>query len=121
MSSAKCKDWSQPADLLTFAKFARVLDSTKSRFGILFSREVLRESEVPAPHPESSSSLYRTRFSGHPIDRRQPVRARSRGLALSIGPCLRGCPMTEELNQPLSVVSGNDSPATPLHGGSPTY
>jgi len=35
----ECKDWSEPADFTTFAKFARVLDSTKSRFGILFSRE----------------------------------------------------------------------------------
>jgi hypothetical protein len=35
----ECKDWSVPADFTTFAKFARVLDSTKSRFGILFSRE----------------------------------------------------------------------------------
>ncbi len=33
------KDWSRPADFTAFAKFARVLDSTKSRFGILFSRE----------------------------------------------------------------------------------
>ena len=35
----ECKDWAEPADFSTFAKFARVLDSTKSRFGILFSRE----------------------------------------------------------------------------------
>jgi hypothetical protein len=35
----ECKDWSAPADFSAFAKFARVLDSTKSRFGILFSRE----------------------------------------------------------------------------------
>jgi hypothetical protein len=33
------KDWREPVDFGTFAKFARVLDSTKSRFGILFSRE----------------------------------------------------------------------------------
>jgi hypothetical protein len=35
----ECKDWKGPADFSAFAKFARVLDSTKSRFGILFSRE----------------------------------------------------------------------------------
>jgi restriction endonuclease len=35
----ECKDWSAPADFTALAKFARVLDSTKSRFGILFSRE----------------------------------------------------------------------------------
>jgi hypothetical protein len=34
----ECKDWSQPADFTTMAKFCRVLDSTKARFGILFSR-----------------------------------------------------------------------------------
>jgi len=33
------KDWSVPTDFAALAKFARVLDSTKSRFGILFSRE----------------------------------------------------------------------------------
>lgn len=34
----ECKDWNTPADFSTMAKFCRVLDSTKSRFGILFSR-----------------------------------------------------------------------------------
>lgn len=34
----ECKDWEQPADFTTMAKFCRVLDSTKSRFGILFSK-----------------------------------------------------------------------------------
>ena len=33
----ECKDWSKPADFTTIAKFCRVLDSTKARFGILFS------------------------------------------------------------------------------------
>jgi hypothetical protein len=32
------KDWETPADFTTMAKFCRVLDSTKSRFGILFSK-----------------------------------------------------------------------------------
>jgi hypothetical protein len=35
----ECKDWSGPADFTTFAKLARVLDSVKSRFGILFSKK----------------------------------------------------------------------------------
>jgi hypothetical protein len=35
----ECKDWRKPADFTTLAKFCRVLDSVKSRFGILFSRE----------------------------------------------------------------------------------
>jgi hypothetical protein len=35
----ECKDWKSPADYTTMAKFCRVLDSTKSRFGILFSKK----------------------------------------------------------------------------------
>ncbi len=34
----ECKDWSKPTDFSTIAKFCRVLDSIKSRFGIIFSR-----------------------------------------------------------------------------------
>jgi hypothetical protein len=34
----ECKDWSKPADFTTMAKFCRVLDSTKAKFGVLFSR-----------------------------------------------------------------------------------
>jgi hypothetical protein len=34
----ECKDWQSPADFTVMAKFCRVLDSTKSRFGILFSK-----------------------------------------------------------------------------------
>ena len=34
----ECKDWASAADFTTMAKFCRVLDSIKSRFGILFSR-----------------------------------------------------------------------------------
>jgi hypothetical protein len=33
----ECKDWNRPADFTTMAKFCRVLDSVKSKFGILFS------------------------------------------------------------------------------------
>ena len=34
----ECKDWDKPADFTTMAKFCRVLDSVKAKFGILFSR-----------------------------------------------------------------------------------
>src|ERR1035437_6114236 len=34
----ECKDWGVAAGFTAFAKFCRVLDSTKSRFGILFSK-----------------------------------------------------------------------------------
>ena len=36
---AECKDWTKKANFTTVAKFCRVLDSTKSRFGTLFSSE----------------------------------------------------------------------------------
>jgi len=35
----ECKDWSKPADVTAFAKFSRLLDSAKCRFGMLFSRQ----------------------------------------------------------------------------------
>jgi hypothetical protein len=34
----ECKDWEKPADFTAMAKFCRVLDSTKSRFGVLVSK-----------------------------------------------------------------------------------
>lgn len=34
----ECKDWAAAADFTTMAKFCRVLDSFKAKFGILFSR-----------------------------------------------------------------------------------
>jgi len=34
----ECKDWSTPTDFSALAKFCRVLDSTKTKFGILFSK-----------------------------------------------------------------------------------
>lgn len=35
----ECKDWGKAADFTTIAKFCRVLDSAKCRFGILFSHK----------------------------------------------------------------------------------
>lgn len=34
----ECKDWKEAADFTVFAKFARVLDSMKAQFGIIFSK-----------------------------------------------------------------------------------
>lgn len=34
----ECKDWKSPVDFSTLSKFARILISTKTKFGILFSR-----------------------------------------------------------------------------------
>jgi hypothetical protein len=41
----ECKDWDEPADFTSMAKFCRVLDSTKSRFGILFSKKGISGAE----------------------------------------------------------------------------
>jgi hypothetical protein len=35
----ECKDWGKPADYSVMAKFANVLEDTKSQFGILFSKD----------------------------------------------------------------------------------
>jgi hypothetical protein len=35
----ECMDWQKPANITIIAKFCRILDSMKSRFGILFSTE----------------------------------------------------------------------------------
>ncbi len=35
----ECKDWGSPVGFSSFAKFCRVLDSVKARFGIIFSRQ----------------------------------------------------------------------------------
>lgn len=34
----ECKDWSSPVDFSTVAKFSRILISTKTKFGVLFSK-----------------------------------------------------------------------------------
>lgn len=42
----ECKDWNTPADFTVMAKFCRVLDSTKARFGILFSKSGISGSRT---------------------------------------------------------------------------
>ena len=42
----ECKDWDKPADFTTMAKLCRVLDSTKARFGILFSKNGASEAAL---------------------------------------------------------------------------
>lgn len=41
----ECKDWKKKADFTTIAKFCRILDSVKCRFGILFSRKGVSGAE----------------------------------------------------------------------------
>lgn len=40
----ECKDWNSPVDFSALAKFCRVLDSAKCRFGVIFSGEGLSGS-----------------------------------------------------------------------------
>jgi len=42
----ECKDWDKPADFTTMAKLCRVLDSTKARFGILFSKNGASDAAI---------------------------------------------------------------------------
>lgn len=35
----ECKDWSSPVDFSTISKFSRILISTKTKFGVLFSKK----------------------------------------------------------------------------------
>jgi hypothetical protein len=44
----ECKDWNEPADVTVMAKFCRILDSTKSRFGVLFSKRGISGAGKPA-------------------------------------------------------------------------
>src|SRR5262249_25962648 len=44
----ECKDWRRPVDVTAFAKFCRILDSVKSRFGIIFSRAGITGGEKRA-------------------------------------------------------------------------
>jgi hypothetical protein len=55
------KDWRQPADFAAFAKFARVLDSTKSRFGILFSREGITGERLTRDASREQLKLFQDR------------------------------------------------------------
>ncbi len=52
----ECKDWAGPVDYTAFAKFCRVLDSVKSRFGILFSSKGISSGD------EGSKNAAREQF-----------------------------------------------------------
>lgn len=55
------KDWGRPVDISAFAKFARILDSTKSRFGILFSREGITGEERTRDAAREQLKLFQDR------------------------------------------------------------
>lgn len=57
----ECKDWNKPADFTTMAKFCRVLDSTKSRFGILFSKQGISGAEKTSDAEREQLKVFQDR------------------------------------------------------------
>jgi hypothetical protein len=57
----ECKDWREPASVTAFAKFSRILDSTKCRFGILFSREGLSGTDESKNAKREQQKLFQDR------------------------------------------------------------
>ena len=57
----ECKDWSEPANFAAFAKFAGLLESTKCRFGILFSREGITRHGIARDASQEQRKLFQDR------------------------------------------------------------
>jgi hypothetical protein len=57
----ECKDWKKKVDFSAFAKFCRVLDSTKSRFGILFSKNGISGSGKTTDAEREQLKVYQDR------------------------------------------------------------
>jgi hypothetical protein len=57
----ECKDWSGPADFTTMAKFARVLDSIKASFGIIFSKHGISGDEATEYASREQLKVYQDR------------------------------------------------------------
>ena len=57
----ECKDWTEPADFTAFAKFCRVLDSAKCRFGILFSKNGITGERRTADAAREQVKVYQDR------------------------------------------------------------
>jgi hypothetical protein len=57
----ECKDWGRPVDFSAFAKFSRVLDSAKCKFGILFSREGVSGTARTTDAAREQLKLYQDR------------------------------------------------------------
>jgi hypothetical protein len=60
----ECKDWKNPAGFSTVAKFCRVLDSAKCKFGIIFSKNVVsgdRDTEEPRDASREIIKIYQDR------------------------------------------------------------
>jgi hypothetical protein len=57
----ECKDWEAPADYSTMAKFCRVLDSTKARFGILFTKNGITGTQRTTDAAREQLKIYQDR------------------------------------------------------------
>jgi len=57
----ECKDWSEPADITAMAKFCRMLDSVKARFGILFSSRGISGSKTTSDAARERLKIFQDR------------------------------------------------------------
>jgi hypothetical protein len=57
----ECKDWQAPADFSTMAKFCRVLDSTKARFGVLFTMNGITGAQRTTDAAREQMKVYQDR------------------------------------------------------------
>jgi hypothetical protein len=65
----ECKDWNRTADFSSFAKFCRVLDSVRARFGILFSKNgISGEGGFIVDEKENSSELNQDKNGREPVN-----------------------------------------------------
>lgn len=57
----ECKDWKRPAGFTEFAKFSRVLDSMKARFGIIFSSKGISGEQGTTDASREQLKVYQDR------------------------------------------------------------
>lgn len=57
----ECRDWSNPVNFTSFAKFSRVLDSVNTRFGVIFSKEGLSGSATTTDAVREQLKVYQDR------------------------------------------------------------
>lgn len=57
----ECKDWKAPANFSTMAKFCRVLDSTKAKFGVLFTKNGITGTQQTTDAAREQMKVYQDR------------------------------------------------------------
>jgi hypothetical protein len=57
----ECKDWKKSANFATFAKFCRVMDSIKAKFGIIFSSKGISGEEKSKHASREQLKVYQDR------------------------------------------------------------